>query len=196
MLLDRLTYVACPSCERLLEDGGDLDLQAYELTACPKCGASGEARLVWPTASLIALDIVDREPEGEFGEVVAVHCVFLAAALEAMIQWTLATGLRRSMAPGVIVEALMSRVTGRQRSLSLYKELVGRSAKQVLAEAAGGEWFDAWNEVVAARNRIAHGGVAGIDSQVLATAREDAMPSLARLHNALMDAIDKHTAGS
>lgn len=214
---DRLTYVMCPDCNRVFHDP-EFKLHAYETEPCPHCGAFS-IRSAWPGFGLGDFDIVDprvKEPRAlppivlpdgstviEFPvatrEDVTIACVFLCAALEAILQDSLRWTVERFGTPAPVTDALMARSRQRDGLLNLYRDLVGRGAKDVLQTRDGqlGKWFDDWRTVAGARNRIGHGARRPLpDPRVVRNVRDGTFLAIATLHNEAMDAADAYTAAN
>lgn len=183
-------------------------LLVYETAPCPFCAAVGEPRQIWPQHGLYQLDVVDErvsltEQVEEFrigllpdrpGEA-PITCVFLCAALEALLQQVVWTMLMQFRTPLPVAQALDQRCRGRDLLLRLYGDLLPRgtegkrSAKSVLQERDLGSWFDDWQKLTEARNRIGHGHDTDIElDDLVERVRRPALQAMSVLHNAAIDA--------
>ncbi len=211
MLIDRFFWAMCSDCLRVVYDTGLL-LQTTKSHPCPHCGAVG-GHVSWPGFGLGDFSIIDprvEEPRAKPPEVlpdgstvieipmetpedISIACVFLSAALEAILQNSLRQTVERYGTNPRVLDALMARSRQREGLLRLYGDLVGRSAKAVLQAHDGklGKWFDDWKVVVDARNLIGHGARRSLPKPaVVRSVREHAFAALSTLHNAAMDAAD------
>ncbi len=183
-------WVECDWCGMLVHDPSrSLTLLSKP---APCCGATG-CRIIWPSNARFLLEGLasletTEEVEGRAASLI------LAAACEALLGEVLWKMFERLEIMRTVALALDKRASDRGRKLSLYADLAGVSAKEVLVKKGHGAWYQAWDELVDTRNQIAHGEwYAGKKGRTLAelvqVVEEGVIDAFATLHNFAIERI-------
>lgn len=154
-MLQLSPYIQCPACRRLNFDP-DRKLARRDEPA-PCCGASGEARIIWPSAETHDILEIARKRRLGTAQGRRIAIVFLATALEMLLEsilWELLAAHRSSV---FLSEIILDGYRGRDRRIGLFKTLSGKSISNVLKAKKLENFLADWDEIARARNDIAHG---------------------------------------
>jgi len=183
-------WVTCNVCSKAV-NAPKLDLVAVGDPA-PCCGGTG-IRTMWPSHRYKGpLDLL-RKLDFETEDGARTGCLFLSAFLESLLEDALWNMLQRNV-PANVVLTVMDRVDGRDKALNVYKRLVGKSAAQVLEGEGLGAWYQDWQELVLARNDLAHGAwqtrpLKKALPVLVNGVRQGSLQAMAMLRNAGVDAM-------
>ncbi len=177
-------YLRCPACAMLVSDPM-FELASLEKPA-PCCGASGASRGIWPGLQARKLleiaDIQDNaQPDGH-----RIAILFLASALEIMLEDVLVELLRQDTASEALIEATLDSNQGVERRRVLFGRLNGTPLGELLTEGWGQEFLCDWSALAARRNKVAHGRYyyhGSEDVVLLERVRRDCLRAFAIMHN-------------
>lgn len=149
---------------------------------------------MWPSSARAPLELAfGLDTATEEGAHAAF--VFVAAALEALLEETLWEFLGRLGTKAPVAFALMDRVRGREHLLKLYGKLLGKPAAEVLKAGGFERWYEAWGKLACARNAVAHGArykltIPEAETPALIDqVRQGVLPAMAALRNAGIDRV-------
>ena len=177
-------YLRCPACGILLFD------PTFELAAlakpAPCCGAHGASREIWPGLQAMKLleivDSHDREPAEDH----RIALLFLASALEIMLEDVLVELLRQETSSEVLIEATLDCNQGVERRRTLFGRLSGTPLGELLTEDWGQEFLRDWGTLSARRNKVAHGKYyyrGSEDVVLLQRVRRNCLRAFVEMHN-------------
>lgn len=148
-------YLQCPACRQVVFDP---DRQLARLDQSARCcGASGEARILWPSPETYGILEIAKKQQLDSWEGKRVAIVFLATALEMFLESVLWELLEAQNSSTLHSEVVLDGYQGRERRVELFKVLSGASVSEVL-KAKNLEIFLAdWGVIIKARNDIVHG---------------------------------------
>lgn len=187
-------WIVCNGCSRAIADPHCALVTLGRPAPC--CGANGMRRM-WPSGARAELEAIATLDASD-----PVHAraavLFLAAACEVLLDEILWDIVEHHRPTRPVAVALMERASERRRSLELYRELVGKSVRDVLVGTAFARWYDSWDELVKARNGLAHGAWDSAGkrslSDLVAAVRGDMLAAFAYVRNAALDALDRTLA--
>ncbi len=148
-------YLRCPACGILVCDP-TFDLVRVDNPA-PCCGAHGESRSIWPGLQAIKLLEIAQDQDQESPEGQRISVLFLASALELMLEDVLVELLQQHTNSEALREAVLDAHQGVERRRTLFTKLNRASLGEVLAEQWGKEFLQDWKTLAERRNKIAHG---------------------------------------
>lgn len=185
-------YLQRPACRRLVFDP-DRKLARRDQPA-PCCGASGEARTVWPSPETYAVLEIARRQQLDTSDGERIAIVFLATALEMFLESVLWELLAAQ--DSLLSELILSGYKGRERRIELFKALSGTSVLEILRAKKLETFFADWGEIAKARNNIVHGKYSYERKDdplaVIKRVIEKCFDAFAALHN---HAVDANTRG-
>ncbi len=147
-------YLQCPACRKVVFDP-DRKLARWDQPA-PCCGASGEGRILWPSAETYDILEIARRQELGTSQGRRVAIVFLASALEMLLESVLWELLAAHDSQTSLSVLILDGYQGRKKRMGLFKALSGKTVLEVL-KAKKLEGFHAdWIEIAEARNDIVH----------------------------------------
>jgi hypothetical protein len=148
-------YVKCPNCLTVI-DNSDLGLTEVDKPA-PCCGATGEARIHWPSIkSLKFLEIVvgqNLESQDERRVAIVLLSTMLETLLEDIIWELLGTHAKIQL----LKDITLDQNRGRERRIQLYDKLSDVSLKTLSSTNGLATFLDDWNLLSDLRNGIVHG---------------------------------------
>jgi hypothetical protein len=148
-------FVICPTCGIVTHDPA-LNLADKDIPA-PCCGASGETRGLWlPLPAVALLNLVENQDRHkDEGRRIAV--VFLAAAVEILLEDVLSHLLRLHTTSDALVEATLDGYQGVARRRDLFNRLSARPMGEILIDKRLKEFLADWQSLIELRNKLAHG---------------------------------------
>jgi hypothetical protein len=153
----RTPFSRCPVCEHLFRD------PTWEAVLgevpCPECGSTCAVRTWWPYQPDVhrLLNLVHSQKFLQLADERVIAIVFLASAMETLLEVNLWDLLRRLGTPDKVAELLLDAYQGRERRISLYNRLAPRTIREVLESAGLNKFLPAWKSLAEARNGTAHG---------------------------------------
>ncbi|MHB9112358.1 MAG: hypothetical protein ACYC4D_06990 [Thermoleophilia bacterium] len=159
----------------------------------PCCGASGEARGIWPWhGGNKLLEIVYEQDLIEFEER-RVAIVFLHSALEFLMEqslWELLSDLFKTH--NKVTEAMLESNEGIHKRIELYKKIYGRTLNAIFQENGFVSFFQDWKQLIKLRNGIVHGKYyrsTSNETEIIENVRDCCISAFASLHNNLQKNI-------
>lgn len=177
-------YLRCAACRILLFDPG------YKLgwlsTPAPCCGAQGESPESWPGLQAIKLLEIAENQDIDTPEGIRVGVLFLASALEVMLEDVLVELLRQHTTSDGLREAVLEGYQGIERRRALFGRLSNTSLGDLLKEEWGQEFLRDWRTLTTQRNKIAHGSYyfrGSEDVELIKRLRASVLRSFVEMHN-------------
>jgi transcription elongation factor Elf1 len=184
--MDRMpTYFECKNCgqieseSRWLKDG--------ERSKCVYCEIGEPSP--WPTAEVKELIDFVQGYDPKSSHYFRVTTVFLASALELMLEDLLYTMAWMDMTydeVSILVEALIESHQGRSRMFDLYRRIGHDSFHKEVRNLSYKQFLDHWENVVSARNHFVHGKsdvVQEITGSLIEMTIVEALEVFSALHN-------------
>lgn len=147
-------YVECPNCHEVVNDVNQKLLKVDEPAPC--CGASGEARTLWPAVGVLMLIgvVSNQDLDSEEGRNIAV--VFLSTAMELLHEDSLWYLLQLHTKSRQLLELILDTNRGKERRINLYNKLSDRSLGDLLNSSKLANFLEDWKKLAERRNNILH----------------------------------------
>jgi hypothetical protein len=124
---------------------------------CPTCGSMVNAPWDMPDSLDNWLITVDETVASCEADRDRIGAVFVASACEVMLREIIEFGLQKQNVSPKLISYLLDKAQGREKLCELYNAVATNRIAAVLKEAALLPWFEAWDRLVKARNKFAHG---------------------------------------
>lgn len=177
-------YVQCPACGKIIPGSPSKLIRPDEPAPC--CGATGEARLLWPSLEVHHfLELVHKQNLDSTNER-RVAIVFLATVLELLLENVLWELVRTYTDSHQLAEYLFDTSWGKERRIRLYDKLSDRPLGELLQENGMGEFLKEWGELSSVRNKIVHGryyASVATDADLIRHLSRDALKAFTLIHN-------------
>jgi hypothetical protein len=153
---EKLTYFAwfrCQEC-RMVSQQDDL---SRPYMPCPTCGASSQARTIWPPAETKPLlsSVLDHDLSDQEEKVAAI--VSATTFLEILLDDALRNLLQRDGASYELRARLFGEVESVDGRLSIVEQLLGTEVEDIAAELGVGWFMDEWKSYRQMRRNAVHG---------------------------------------
>jgi hypothetical protein len=183
-----ISYFQCTVCYQIEPEANWLAASTEGSRQCPHCHSAGKQR-AWPTAEVQELIHFVQDYEKTSPSYSQVTCVFLASALELMLEELLGVMAYMDLQyeeASILVEPLLEAYQGRSRMLQLYRRLGHDTFPGELQELGHSQFWEHWNTIALARNRAVHGKpkeIEQVSPSLVGATIEEALAAFALLHN-------------
>jgi hypothetical protein len=159
----------CQECSRIFRglvlvcdvdsEGVDEVMPQSPPQPCPTCGSMVNEPWDMPDSLDDWLIMVDETVASSDGDRDRIGSVFVASACEAMLREIIEFGLQKqNISPKLIFYLFAGgRADGPKKLRELYNAVATNRMHDVLKEAALLPWYEAWDRLIKARNKYAHG---------------------------------------
>lgn len=146
-------WLRCPECRMVSQQG---DPRMY--VPCPTCGASGQARTIWPPMPAQSLlgSVLERELSDQESRVAAI--VSATTLLETLLDDAVWNLLEREGASYELRARVVGGVETVDGRLSLVEQLLGTEVGDIAAELDVGWFMDEWKQYRRMRRNVGHHG--------------------------------------
>lgn len=175
-------YHRCGSCSQVFAAEAALKyLNPDEPSPC--CGEKN-VRGIWPEPTIVKYVETARRlgatPDGQH-----VQAIMLAAGAELVLQQVVWAALEARIQDADVAIAVMDRCDGFAKLKAVYRDLVHSSVKDVLCDAGFKNFPETWEQIVRARNHVAHGQWhhPALPHADLATFADQMIPAMVALWN-------------
>jgi hypothetical protein len=152
-----LVLVIC--VDEIVAEGSEEAIPQLPPQACSACGSTTNNDWSIPDSLDDWLLTVDETVASSDGDRDRIGAVFVAAACEAMLREIIEFGLQKQNVPPKLILYLFGggRVDGPKKLRELYNAVATTRIYDLLKEAGLLRWYEAWDRLVKARNKYAHG---------------------------------------
>jgi hypothetical protein len=160
-LMALYSYNQCHECRKVFhEPGWDAVEQSWRVPReCPDCKAKWDVQRLW--LSLLPMDWLEAlytHPLDEPRDLNMASIIWCATC-EILLERVLVTILAGKTDDERLVDYVLKQATGAERMKHCYSALTGKTISDVCEAKGQTPFYEAWERVREARNRVAHGRI-------------------------------------